>query len=51
MIRTTSIGLVLAAVLAFGCGPTTGGKGGGATAKDASGKTLTDRNYPKMRSP
>jgi Tfp pilus assembly protein PilF len=44
MIRKTCVGLVLAAAFAFGCGPSGGGPGGGPSAKDASGKTLTDRN-------
>ena len=42
MKRITSIGLFLISALAFGCGPSGSGPGGGAGAKDPSGKAITD---------
>jgi tetratricopeptide (TPR) repeat protein len=42
MKRITSIGLVLFSALAFGCGPSGSGPGGGPTAKDPSGKKIVD---------
>lgn len=42
MKRITSVGLFLISALAFGCGPSGGGPGGGPNAKDPSGKALTD---------
>lgn len=50
MKRMTGIGLVLAAALAFGCGPS-GGAGGGTPAKDPTGKTLTDSKGNALTEP
>jgi tetratricopeptide (TPR) repeat protein len=51
MKRITSIGLVIVSALAFGCGPSGSGPGGGPAAKDPTGKTLTDHSGGSIPQP
>jgi tetratricopeptide (TPR) repeat protein len=51
MKRITAIGLIFISALAFGCGPSGSGPGGGTPAKDATGKSLTDSKGNALSAP
>ncbi|MBK8251493.1 MAG: hypothetical protein IPK82_02350 [Polyangiaceae bacterium] len=51
MKRITSIGIFVLSALAFGCGPSGSGPGGGTPAKDPTGKALTDSKGNALSAP